>query len=78
MSRQAEQLRVPRTVAIRFPEGDTEFWLTDQVFSAGQTIPSKGRDWFVHEVLEPLSDNHSTVVVRPSSMTRRSPLSAGH
>lgn len=64
MSGQAEHVRVPRTVAIRFPDGDMEFWLTDQVFSAGQTIPSNGRDWFVHEVLEPLTDSYATVVVR--------------
>jgi hypothetical protein len=51
-----------RTVAVRFPDGDTEYWLTDQLFSVGQTITSRGREWAVVDVLVPGRDGYSVVV----------------
>jgi anti-anti-sigma factor len=39
-----------RTVALHFPTGETEFWLTDQVFSRGDAIERDGRSWLVAEV----------------------------
>jgi hypothetical protein len=65
MNEQVRDLLSTRTVSIRFPDGDTEFWLTDQIFSARQTIASRGREWLVAEVLEPIRGNgHWTVTVR--------------
>jgi hypothetical protein len=64
MSEQVRDLLSTRTVAIRFPDGDTEYWLTDQLFSVGQTIASKGRDWAVVDVLDPERGGHHAIAVR--------------
>jgi hypothetical protein len=43
-------LLATRTVALRFPEGETQYWLTDKVFSVGETIQRDGRIYVVREV----------------------------
>jgi hypothetical protein len=43
-----------RTVVICFPDGETQYWLTDQVFSPGDTLRRNGRAWFVSDVLDSL------------------------
>jgi hypothetical protein len=64
MNDQLRELLSIRTVAVRFPDGDTEYWLTDQLFSVGQTITSRGREWAVVDVLVPGRDGNYSVVVR--------------
>lgn len=39
-----------RTVTVRFPGGEREYWLTDQVFAVGDTVRGKGRSWVVSGV----------------------------
>ena len=38
---------MPRTLSLLFPDGDTQFWLTDQLFAVGDTITRDGRAWIV-------------------------------
>ena len=38
---------MPRTLSLRFPEGDTEFWLTEQAFAVGDTLIHNARVWMV-------------------------------
>jgi hypothetical protein len=42
-----------RTVVISFPNGQTQYWLTDQVFTVGDTIRRDARSWVVADVLTP-------------------------
>jgi hypothetical protein len=37
MNEQAQALLATRTVAVRLPSGESEYWLTDRVFSEGDT-----------------------------------------
>lgn len=39
-----------RTVVIYFPNGETEYWLTEREFSVGQTIERNGRVWIITDV----------------------------
>jgi hypothetical protein len=36
-----------RTVAVYFPDGETEYWLTDRALSVGDTIERNGRRFSV-------------------------------
>jgi hypothetical protein len=43
-----------RTVVISFPDGQSQYWLTDQVFTVGDTIKRDTRAWIVADVLTPV------------------------
>jgi hypothetical protein len=54
-----------RTVCIRTPSGESEYWLTDQDFAAGDTLRRNGNVWIVVDVLQPEgSRSHLTVRLR--------------
>jgi hypothetical protein len=38
---------MPRTLSLLFPNGDTEFWLTEQLFEVGDKISRNGDTWIV-------------------------------
>ena len=38
---------MPRTLSLLFPEGKTEFWLTEQAFAVGDTLIRNARVWVV-------------------------------
>jgi hypothetical protein len=52
-----------RTVIVRYPDGDKQYWLTAEAFSVGDEIcRADGRTLVVEQVLEPpRSDTHTTV-----------------
>ena len=70
MSERARDLLSTRTVAIRLPSGDTEYWLTDQSFSTGDAVRCQGRDWVVVESfdLHRAGDNHTVTLGEPGSV----------
>ena len=39
-----------RVVAVRLPDGDTEFWFTEFDFMVGQRLWCRGRPWVVAEI----------------------------
>jgi hypothetical protein len=43
-----------RTVVVTFPDGERQYWLTDQVFSSGDTVKRNGRAWVVTDVIDPV------------------------
>jgi hypothetical protein len=45
----SERLSTP-TVAVRYPYGQTEYWVTDRKFAEGDTLPCNGRAWLVKRV----------------------------
>jgi hypothetical protein len=54
-----------RTVVIRFPGGNTEYWLTDQAFAAGDRLERSDGEWFVAEVLgTDHTDAYEAIIVR--------------
>jgi hypothetical protein len=53
MNAQAQALLATRTVIVRLPNGDTEYWLTDHVFVEGDTYERYGNVWEVARVLPP-------------------------
>jgi hypothetical protein len=38
---------MPRTLSLLFPNGETEFWLTEQRFDVGDKISRNGETWIV-------------------------------
>lgn len=59
------QLPLRRTVTVRFPNGETQYWLTDRDFSEGETVVASGSRWTVTEVTLPaFRETHLTVRVR--------------
>jgi hypothetical protein len=38
---------MPRTLSLLFPDGDTEFWLTEQLFDVGDKITRGDKTWIV-------------------------------
>lgn len=56
MGEHAQELLATRTVAVRLPNGETQYWLTDQVFEVGDKLRRSGRVWEVAEVLPPGRD----------------------
>jgi hypothetical protein len=36
---------MPRTPSLLFPNGETQFWLTEQVFEVGDRIVRDGQTW---------------------------------
>ena len=54
-----------RTVCVRTPSGESEYWLTDQEFAAGDTLLRNGNVWVVVDVLQPDGHrSHLTVRLR--------------
>ena len=70
----AEQVKDPlstRTVVISFPDGQSQYWLTDQLFAAGDTIQRNGNAWVVADVLEPArSGGYLKIVLRDLNGSR--------
>lgn len=40
----------PRTLAILFPDGETQFWLTERLFLEGDKLDHAGHTWIVTSV----------------------------
>ena len=38
---------MPRTLSLLFPNGETQFWLTEQMFEVGDRITRDGQTWVV-------------------------------
>lgn len=38
---------MPRTLSLLFPNGETQFWLTEQLFDVGDKISRDGQTWIV-------------------------------
>jgi hypothetical protein len=64
MSQQAQALLATRTVVVRFPNGETEYWLTDRVFVEGETYVRNGNVWEVADVLPPSRNGGNYLTVR--------------
>jgi hypothetical protein len=65
---QVRELGRMRTVSVRIPGGETQYWLTDQEFDEGDRLDRNGRTWIVFEVMPPnRSGTHLTVVLREAS-----------
>jgi hypothetical protein len=64
MNEQAQALLATRTVAVRLPSGESEYWLTDRVFNQGDTYTRHGKKWEIAEVMPPGRNGHHYVVVR--------------
>jgi hypothetical protein len=46
--------RLVRTVIVRFPDGDKQYWLTEETFVVGDAIRARnGQTLVVEEVLDP-------------------------
>jgi hypothetical protein len=53
VSENASEPLSTRTVVISFPDGQSQYWLTDIVFTVGDTIKRDARSWIVADVLTP-------------------------
>ena len=52
-----------RTVVVRYPNGDREYWLTEEAFSVGSEIRGRdGRTLVIEQVLEPSQSGTYTTV----------------
>jgi hypothetical protein len=38
---------MPRTLSLLYPDGETEFWLTDKLFDVGDKITRNGETWVI-------------------------------
>jgi hypothetical protein len=64
MSTRARDLLATRTVVVRFPGGSTEYWLTDQVFAAGDKLSRSDGEWVVADVLgADRTDGYEAIIV---------------
>jgi hypothetical protein len=58
-----------RTVVVRFPDGEKEYWLSEATFSRGDELSRNGRAWLVDEVLDPTqTGDHTTVKLREADV----------
>jgi hypothetical protein len=65
MQGQVQEAPMTRTVSVRIPGGETQYWLTDQAFSEGDRLVRNDRAWVVSEVLPPSrSGGYLTIVLR--------------
>jgi hypothetical protein len=54
-----------RTVVVRYPDGDRQYWLTEEAFSIGDELRRNGQTWVVDDVLGPRrSGGYTTVTLR--------------
>lgn len=44
---------MPRQLAMLFPNGTTEYWLTVRTFELGDTVARDGRRWIVSSITTP-------------------------
>jgi hypothetical protein len=63
MDDQAQELLATHTVAVRLPNGESEYWLTDHVFAEGETFKRRGQLYEVAAVLPPARNGHHYFVV---------------
>jgi hypothetical protein len=49
-STRVSELLASRTVAVRYPYGQTEYWVTDKKLAEGDTLTCNGRPWVVKRV----------------------------
>jgi hypothetical protein len=66
MSEQTEETGI-RTVLVRFPGGETQYWLTDRQFTAGTNVSDGGDEWIVTEVV-PLPDGSIKIALRDAEL----------
>ena len=65
MSTRVEELLSTRTVVIRFPAGNTEYWLTDQIFAPGDPLRRSDGEWIVADVLgADRTDGYEAIILR--------------
>jgi hypothetical protein len=65
MREEVQERLAMRTVCVRTPSGESEYWLTDQELAAGDTLLRNGNVWVVVEVLQPDGNrSHLTVQLR--------------
>jgi hypothetical protein len=64
MSDHVKDLLATRTVVVRLPNGETEYWLTDQVFAEGDKHARNGQVWEVADVLPPSRNGGGYLTVR--------------
>jgi hypothetical protein len=38
---------MPRTLSLLFPNGETQFWLTEEMFEVGDRITRDGQTWVI-------------------------------
>jgi hypothetical protein len=38
---------MPRTLSLLYPDGETEFWLTEQLFDVGDKFSRNGQTWVI-------------------------------
>ena len=54
-----------RTIVVRYPDGDKQYWLTEEIFSPGDELRRNGHTWLVADVLGPRrSGGYPTVKLR--------------
>jgi hypothetical protein len=57
--------RTTRTISVRVPGAETQYWLTDQVFAEGDRLVRNGHTWVVSEILPPShTGSYLTIVLR--------------
>jgi hypothetical protein len=60
-----------RTIVVRYPDGDTQYWLTEEIFSPGDELRRNGHTWVVDDVLGPRrSGGYPTVTLRKRDVQR--------
>jgi hypothetical protein len=70
MSQQTEEMGI-RTVLVRFPDGETQYWLTDRQFTAGTNVSDGGDEWIVTEVVS-LPDGSIKIALRDAELSAKS------
>ncbi len=62
-----------RTIVVRYPDGDRQYWLTEETFTAGDELRRNGHTWVVEDVLGPRrSGGYTTVTLRNRDAERES------
>jgi hypothetical protein len=62
MHEKIEELSSVRTIVVRYPDGRTQFWLTEETFAEGKELRRNGQTWIVQSVLQPEQSNGSATV----------------
>jgi hypothetical protein len=56
-----------RTVVLLFPNGETQYWFTERLFTAGDRLDRNGQAWIVSSVGAPDKDGrHTNMTLRPA------------
>jgi hypothetical protein len=65
MSTRVSDLLSTRTVVVRFPGGNTEYWLTDRVFAVGDPLRRSDGEWIIANVLgAERTDGYEAIILR--------------